>query len=593
MINYKLKSVTGREQSSVSKGGHMKRITRLAFYSLVALMTACGGGGGGGGAAAPVGPVVVSTSPANNAVNVPTATKVSATFSVPIAPIAFTFPNYTSAFTLKNPAGTIVQGTIAPSPDAKTWTFTPDASLDVNTKYTATFKKGPAGVNDLALPPNPMAADYVWSFTTSSWNGTQMRGTIVDEKAYGVATDSTGNIYVTGYTNGSLDGVPNADISGTAGTTGDVFLVKYNSAGQWQWTRLLGTQYNDVAHGIAIDASDNIYVAGYTFGTLDNTNPNPSVGTISNAFVARYNTAGNLILVRQSGTAFNNKAYGVTVDTTGNIYVAGETGDTVADPTSGDIFLAQYSAAGVQNWIKTLASTVAAADTAYGVAVSGGNIYVAGYTSGVLAGAPGGTVNQGGKDIFVAQFDASAGNLSPVWVQQFGTGADDIAFSVTADASGNVFAAGTTFGGLDGNALVGGSDAFVVKYSSAGARQWTRQLGTTDDDDAFGVATDASGNVYLTGDTFGSLPGNTSSGLADLFAAKYNTGGTLQWVKQQGSLQSDVGQSVITYSNSSLFVAGYTFGTLPGVNTLYNNQDPTGNTADLFLAKYDLNGVLF
>jgi Bacterial Ig-like domain/Beta-propeller repeat len=572
----------------------MKRIMRLAYYlAAVMLVTACGGGGGGGGGAAPAptGPVVVSTTPANNATNVLTTTTVSGTFSVAIAPIAFTFPNYTSAFTLKNPTGDIVQGTFMSTADAKTWTFTPDAALTPDTKYTATFKKGPGGINDLATPPNPMAADYVWSFTTNPWNGTQMRGTIVDDKAYGVATDSSGNIYVTGYTNGGLDGVLNADTTATAGTTGDVFLVKYSAAGVWQWTRLLGTQFNDVGHGIAIDVSDNIYVAGFTNGTLDATNPNPdATGATSNAFVARYDTAGTLAWVRQSGTAFNNAAYGVAVDASGNVFAAGETfgaldGQTYAG--AGDIFVVKYSSAGVRDTTSTRMLGTAAEDRAFGVATdTSGNVFAAGYTAGGLDG----NTSAGGLDLFVVKYDPAAAKQ---WTRQLGTAADDFANAVATDASGNVYAAGTTFGGLDGNTLVGGSDAFVVKYDTSGAKQWTRQVGTTDDDDAFGVATDTTGNIYLTGDTFGALTGNTSSGLADLFVSKFNTSGTSQWIKQQGSVQSDVGQSVITYSNNSLFVAGYTFGTMPGVDTHFNNADPTGNTADLFLAKYDLNGVLF
>ena len=71
--------------------------------------------------------------------------------------------------------------------------------------------------------------------------------------------------------------------------------------------------------------------------------------------------------------------------------------ETTADATSGDIFLAQLSPAGVTNWTKTLASTAAAKERAYGVAVNGANVYVAGFTNGVLAGAPAGTTNQGGS----------------------------------------------------------------------------------------------------------------------------------------------------------------------------------------------------
>ena len=93
--------------------------------------------------------------------------------------------------------------------------------------------------------------------------------------------------------------------------------------------------------------------------------------------------------------------------------------------------------------------------------------------------------------------------------------------------------AGSTGGALDGHAFAGGlSDAFLVKYDAAGTKLWSSQLGTTDDDDAFGITLDASGNVYITGDTFGVLPGaplgTVNQGLADLFLAKYSDGGSAE-----------------------------------------------------------------
>jgi hypothetical protein len=600
----KKEKYNGRQQSFVSKGGYMKRITRLAFYSLAAMIiTACGGGGDGGGGG-PVGPVVTATDPANGATQVPTSkTPITATFSVPVTIPGFpTFINSSSAgspFSVKNTTtGVFVRGTVAQGSATNQITFTPDVpNLSPGTNYTATIKGGATGVRDLATPPNFMAADYSWSFTTSAWNGTQqLPNTTLTDKANGVATDSSGNIYVTGSTKGGLDGIPNANISASQGfeatATYDVFLVKYDPNGVKQWTRLLGSAFNDEAFGIAIDLSNNIYVAGYTNGSLTGpgNTPNPdTTGATSNAFVAKYDAAGALILVRQSSTAFNNVAYGVAVDAAGtNVYVTGVTGDTGLPDTSGDIFLTQYSSAGVPNWTKTLASTVAAKDRAFGVAVSGGNIYVAGFTSGVLPGTPAGTANQGGLDLFVAQFDAVAANLTPVWVRQFGTAGTDVANAVVADASG-VYAAGASNG-----------DAFLIKYDTVGNTLWSNLLGTagTGVDEAFGITLDASGNVYITGDTEGVLPGSGAVNLPvgafipDIFIAKYSAAGAVSWVRQQGSPQTDAGLAV-AYFNNSLFVAGYTYGLMPGVNPNFSPADPSGNTRDFFLTRYDTSGVLF
>ena len=94
---------------------------------------------------------------------------------------------------------------------------------------------------------------------------------------------------------------------------------------------------------------------------------------------------------------------------------------------------------------------------------------------------------------------------------------------------------GDTYGRLDGNTSAGNADLFVVKYNSSGTKQWTKQLGTSSTDTANGVATDSSGNVYVAGGTYGGLDGNTSAGVNDLFIVKYNSSGAKQWTKQLGS----------------------------------------------------------
>ena len=119
-------------------------------------------------------------------------------------------------------------------------------------------------------------------------------------------------------------------------------------------------------------------------------------------------------------------------------------------------------------------------------------------------------------------------NGTKQWTKQLGTSSTDTANGVATDSSGNVYVAGGTYGGLDGNTSAGVNDLFVVKYNSSGTKQWTKQLGTSSRDIAVGVDTDSSGNVYVTGYTGGGLDGNTSAGARDLFVVKYNSDGVLQ-----------------------------------------------------------------
>ena len=109
-----------------------------------------------------------------------------------------------------------------------------------------------------------------------------------------------------------------------------------------------------------------------------------------------------------------------------------------------------------------------------------------------------------------------------------GTSSNDYAYGVATDSLGNVYVTGDTYGGLDGNTSAGSRDLFLVKYNSSGTKQWTKQLGTSSTDHAYGVATDSSGNVYVTGNTRDGLDGNTNAGNNDIFLVKYNSDGVKQ-----------------------------------------------------------------
>jgi len=114
------------------------------------------------------------------------------------------------------------------------------------------------------------------------------------------------------------------------------------------------------------------------------------------------------------------------------------------------------------------------------------------------------------------------------WTKQLGTSDHDYGRGVTTDSSGNIYVTGWTQGGLDGNTHSGSYDIFLVKYNSSGTKQWTKQLGTSSGDYGNDVTTDSSGNIYVTGSTWGGLDGNTNSGSYDIFIVKYNSSGIKQ-----------------------------------------------------------------
>ncbi len=344
------------------------------------------------------------------------------------------------------------------------------------------------------------------------WAGVKQLGTPSEDAAYGVATDMTGNVFAAGYTFGGLDSSANA---GGA----DLFVAKYNFAGLKQWTRQLGMASDDYAQSLATDANGKVYAAGYTLSGLDGaTNAGGE-----DLFVVKYDSAGAKQWTRQLGTAASDRAWGVATDVSGNVYVAGSTrGGLDGNATAGffDLFVVKYNSAGDKQWTQQLGSP--SNDLVLGVATdASGSVYAAGGTRGSLDG----NTNAGFDDMFVVKYDPAGVKQ---WTRQLG-GADwDTAYGLATDASGSVYVTGYTSTGLDGNLSAGGNDLFVVKYTSAGVKQWTRQLGTASADYAYGVATDISGNVYMTGHTRGGLDGNINAGLQDLFVAKYNSDGALQ-----------------------------------------------------------------
>ena len=118
----------------------------------------------------------------------------------------------------------------------------------------------------------------LWN-TSKQW--TKLLGTSSDEDGNGVTVDSSGNIYVTGRTGGALASIANSGSS-------DIFLVKYDSTGETQWTKLLGTSSDDYGFGVTVDSSDNIYMTGYTAGGLDN---NSNSGSLD-IFLVKFNSDG-------------------------------------------------------------------------------------------------------------------------------------------------------------------------------------------------------------------------------------------------------------------------------------------------------------
>jgi uncharacterized protein (UPF0548 family) len=367
-------------------------------------------------------------------------------------------------------------------------------------------------LEDRVVPSGP--GDLLWA---------RQFGSQVDDIAMGVSANGSG-AYVAGYTSGALPGQSNA-----GGI--DAFVAKFDASGTLLWSRQFGSADSDHALAVSSDAT-GVYVAGFTDGALPG---QTSAGGID-AFLVKYDADGNLLWTRQFGTSATDHGYGVSADGSG-VYVTGSTDDTLPGQSSvggTDAFVARYDAAGNLVWARQFGST--SAEVGWGASADGSGVYISGGTAGAL---PGQSPGAGDQDAFVARYDA-AGNL--LWARQFGSLGFAQSFGVSGDGSG-VYVSGYTIGSLPGQTDAGGSDAFVVKYDADGNLLWIRQFGTPVRDYATGVSANGSG-AYVAGYTEGTLPGQTNAGLFDAFVVSYDADGNPLWIHQFGSTNEDPGRGV-------------------------------------------------
>jgi hypothetical protein len=224
-----------------------------------------------------------------------------------------------------------------------------------------------------------------------------------------------------------------------------------------------------------------------------------------------------------------------------------------------------------KQWLKQFGTDTY--DQSYDIATdSKDNIYLTGATLGDLAGA-----NTISYDTWVAKYDSNGDRL---WIKQFGFFESNESYGIAIDKNDNVYLAGYTYDNLAGTSA-GSSDAWVAKYDSNGDRIWIEQFGSSSSDFSNDIAIDNSGNLYLTGDTYGNLAG-TNAGSSDAWVAKYDSNGDRVWIEQFGSSSSDVFNDIAIDSNDNIYLTGTTTGDLAGTNA--------NSSYDAWVAKYSSNG---
>ena len=321
---------------------------------------------------------------------------------------------------------------------------------------------------------------------------TRQLGASSRDVSFGVSADCLGNVYFSGYTNGSLGGPSAGNI--------DAFVSKYDAAGNFQWSRQLGTDDPDDSYGVSADGLGNVYISGRTNGSLGGPNAGGGATRLSVSTMRPASSSGRGSWERRRTIAAACRPTGWATSTSR----ASPSAVWAGQPREPGCVCQQVRC----GWHIPVVAAIGNqfGDTSFGVSADGlGNVYISGETNGSLGGP-----HAGRLDAFVSKYDA-AGTLQ--WTRQLGTSADDPSFGVSADGLGNVYISGATDGSLGGPNAGGPPDAFVSKYDAAGNLQWTRQLGTSSLDVSHGVSADGLGNVYISGDTqaawAGQLPAST------------------------------------------------------------------------------------
>jgi len=324
------------------------------------------------------------------------------------------------------------------------------------------------GASVAKMDPN---GNLIWNYTS-----------LGDGASYGIAVDGSGNVYVTGYS-GTTWGSPVNPHSG--GDYQDAFVAELDSSGTLLWNTFLGGSggggYSggwDEGRGIAVDASGNVYVTGYSGYTWGS--PRRAFTKYNDAFAAKLNPSGTLIW---------------------NTFLGGS-------GTSETGFL----------------------ETGQGIAVDGGgNVYVTGTSPAAWSCSPTCTVRPytAGCDAFAAKLDSSSGDLT--WNTFLGGSGEDNGFSIAMDGGGNVYMTGFSNAdwGSPLRAYSSGYDGFAAKIDSSGALIWNSFLGGNGAlDKGYGIAVGGTSgmNVYVAGysdATWGApVRPHNNDGCGDAFAAK-------------------------------------------------------------------------
>lgn len=432
--------------------------------------------------------------------------------------------------------------------------ITTDASGNVYTtgtfRSTVDFDAGPgttnitsAGFDDVFVTKHGASGNLLWAVSMGGGS---------NDNGHAIYVDPSGNIYITGVFYGVGDFDPGSGVVNLIAASETVFIVKLNSSGTLAWAKQLSSVsgVTNFSTSLAVDATGNVYTAGYYEGTVD-FDPGPSSDNFisqggTDAFVSKLDSAGNYVWARMFQGTSNEGILGLDIDAAGNILLTGHfSGTTDFDPNtstlnltsngSTDIFISKQDASGGILWVKQIGGSSYDCGNAL-VTDANNNIYATGYYVETVDFDPGAGVTNltgspGAGQTYALKLDAS-GNF--VWARTaINTIAGSEGKTIAFDASGIIYIAGFFQNDADVNPgaavtnlpVEGSDESFITAIDNMGYFMWATHFNCGSSDIIYGIAVSSGGAIYTTGyyigtadfDPSGLVASRTSNGQQDAF----------------------------------------------------------------------------
>ncbi|MDX1652416.1 MAG: HYR domain-containing protein [Brumimicrobium sp.] len=368
----------------------------------------------------------------------------------------------------------------------------------------------------------------------------------------------------------------------------DIYVSKLDPTGAFVWGYSIGSTLRDRCNDIEVDASGNVYLTGYFEGTVDfDPGPGTQLRTalsVRDIFILKLDTDGNFLWVSQLEGTMDGEGVSVTVDANQNVYVTGLfMGTYDFDPTAGtysivsagnrDAFVMKLNSNGSLDWVVQQSGT----DNVYGISINldnNGDIGIAGFFAGTVdfVAGPGisNLTSAGSFDIYVLKLDNS-GNF--LWVRGYGSAGQERGEGIITDSNNDVYVTGrfqntVNFDpGFTNTSLISGGalDAFILKLTSNGDFVWVNQVRSAGNNIGVELEKDPLGNLYATGYYTGTADfifqnvttTLTAASGSSSFVQKFNPAGEEIWIHSIEGAGSSIAADISVADNWDIHTTGY------------------------------------